>query len=183
MFILQSLSLGINERVRAKVLATDTSELLEATWEETEKELKEGWMEVDPGEGKNSSWAMRFGLQQRDKVRVIDDFSIVGVNHTAGLQDRLKIFGIDDIAALIAYSLDSFMGEVHPVLLEKTMGLKGAYKQFGVRTSARERESELQLVVLTPDNLSSCWSMRCPLEQQVACQGFSESQCFCGSLE
>ena len=87
---LQSLSLGINERVRAKVLATDTSELLEATWEETEKELKEGWMEVDPGEGRDSSWAMRFGLQQRDKVRVIDDFSIAGVNNTAGLQERLK---------------------------------------------------------------------------------------------
>ena len=82
---------------------------------------------------------MRFGLQQRDKVRVIDDFSIAGVNHTAGLQERLKIFGIDDIAALIAFSMDSFEGEVHPALLGKTMDLKSAYKQFGICVEDRQR--------------------------------------------
>ena len=122
-----------------KVLGGASSELLGATWEETEKELQEGWMEIDNTGGKNTSWAMRFGLQQRDKVRVIDDFSIAGVNGTTGLQERLKIFGIDDIAALIAYSLDTCGGEVHPTLLGKTMDLKSAYKQFGICSSDRER--------------------------------------------
>ena len=64
-------------------------------------------MEIDPGTGDNAAWAMRFGLQQRDKVRVIDDFSVAGVNQTTGLHERLKIFGIDDIAAMLAYSMDS----------------------------------------------------------------------------
>ena len=66
----------------------------EATWGETEKELREGWLEVDLEGGKDAAWAMRFGLQQRDKVQVIDDFSIAGVNHTAGLQERLKFLAL-----------------------------------------------------------------------------------------
>ena len=96
-------------------------------------------MEVDLEGGQDAAWAMRFGLQQRDKIRVIDDFSIAGVNHTAGLQERLKIFGIDDIAALIAFSMDTFEGEVHPTLLGKTMDLKSAYKQFGICVEDRRR--------------------------------------------
>ena len=73
------------------------------------------------------------------EIRVIDDFSIAGVNHTAGLQERLKIFGIDDIAALIAFSMDTFEGEVHPDLVGKTMDLKSAYKQFGICAEDRQR--------------------------------------------
>jgi hypothetical protein len=46
---------GINERVRSKVMSSATSDLLEATWEETDKELKEEWMEIDHEGGKNSS--------------------------------------------------------------------------------------------------------------------------------
>eukprot|EP00435_Cladocopium_sp_Y103_P045630 s145_g13.t1 len=108
-----------------------SSELSSATWEETEKELREGWMELDPGDGRGASWAMRFGLQQNYKVRVIDDFSIAGVNQTAGLHDGLKNFGTDDIAALLAYSLDSNGNAVHPTI-GKTMDLRSAYKQFGI---------------------------------------------------
>ena len=136
---LKLVSKGINERVKAKVMATTASDLTEATWAETETELQEEWMEFDNGDGKDAAWALRFDLQQRDKVRVINDFSIAGVNHTAGLQERPKIFGIDDIAALVAYSLDSCGQADHPALLGKTMDLKGAYKQFGVRLEDRER--------------------------------------------
>ena len=136
---LQSLSKGFNERVRAKVVASAGSELTDATWEETEKELREGWMEIDSGDGAGASWAMRFGLQQREKVRVIDDFSLCGINHTTGLQEKLKIFGVDDIAALVACSLDTCESASHPTLLGKTMDLKSAYKQFGVCTQDRER--------------------------------------------
>ena len=136
---LQSLSRGLNERVKAKIGGSGSDSLGTATWEETEKELQEGWMELDLESGKNAAWAMRFGLQQRDKIRVIDDFSIAGVNHTAGLQERLKIFGIDDIAALIAFSMDSFGGEVHPRFVGKTMDLKSAYKQFGICAEDRQR--------------------------------------------
>ena len=75
-------------------------------------------MEVDTTSGEGASWAMRFGLKQKEKVRVIDDFSIAGVNQTTGMSERLKIFGIDDIAALLAHSLDTCNGP-HPQLLGK----------------------------------------------------------------
>ena len=105
-----------------------------------QKELVEGWMEVDGEGGQQAAWAMRFGLQQRDKVRVIDDFSIAGVNGTS-LHERLKIFGIDDIAvaALIAFSMDSCQSDTHPTMLGKTMDLRSAYKQFGINKEDRER--------------------------------------------
>mgnify|MGYP000311994194 CR=1 FL=1 len=154
---LHSLSKGLNERVKAKLGSSNADFLGEATWEETEKELQEGWMEVDLEGGKDAAWAMRFGLQQRDKIRVIDDFSIAGVNHTAGLQERLKIFGIDDIAALIAFSMDTFEGEVHPALLGKTMDLKSAYKQFGICVEDRQRIRVATRKPTTSEIVLSCY--------------------------
>ena len=136
---LQAISKGVNQHVKAKVLAAACSELSGQTWEETTKELSEGWMELDKGGGSNSAWAMRFGLQQKDKIRVIDDFSVANVNQTVGLHERLKIFGIDDIAALLAYSLDAAGDEDHPQLLGKTIDLRSAYKQFGICSADRSR--------------------------------------------
>ena len=136
---LQSLCKGMNSHVRSKVQASAHSELAGATWEETCKELKEGWMEVDHSSGAGAAWAMRFGLQQKEKLRVIDDFSVAGVNQTTGFREKLKIFGIDDIAALLAYSLDSNVNEIHPRLLGKTIDLRSAYKQFGICSADRER--------------------------------------------
>ena len=136
---LQALSKGLNQRVKAKVVASAESDLSTPTWAETSKELEEGWMEVDNGNGEGAAWAMRFGLQQRDKVRVIDDFSIAAVNQTTGLHERLKIFGIDDIAALLAYSLGAVGSREHPQLLGKTIDLRSAYKQFGICSEDRER--------------------------------------------
>ena len=136
---LESLSKGLNQHVKAKVLAATGGELSEATWSETLKELNEGWMELDQGTGDNAAWAMRFGLQQKDKVRVIDDFSVAGVNQTTGLHERLKIFGIDDIAATLAYSMDSCCQDKHPQMLGKTTDLKSAYKQFGICSDDRAR--------------------------------------------
>ena len=122
---LRSLRPGLNAHVKAKVRAAGSDELAETTWEETQKELAEGWMELDSSNVEGASWAMRFGLKQREKVRVIDDFSIAGVNQTAGMSERLKIFGIDDIAALLAHSSDTCEGP-HPQMLGKTIDLKSA---------------------------------------------------------
>ena len=136
---LESISKGLNQHVKTKVIAAAGGELSEATWIETQKELAEGWMEIDPCDGEGAAWAMRFGLQQKDKIRVIDDFSIAGVNQTTGLHERLKIFGIDDIAAMLAYSLDSCQQSNHPQLVGKTIDLKSAYKQFGICAEDRTR--------------------------------------------
>ena len=91
---LGSLSKGMNAHVNAKVLASNSNDLAAVTWEETNKELEEGWMAIDPGNGDGAAWAMRFGLQQKEKVRVIDDFSIAGVHQTTGMHERLKILAL-----------------------------------------------------------------------------------------
>ena len=145
---LMGLSRGMNEHVKSRVLAASDGELCTATWEETNKELSETWMEVDSAEGCGAAWAMRFGLQQKDKVRVIDDFTLAGINQTVGLHERLKIFGIDDIAALLAHSLDSCVQDVHPCMMGKTMDLKSAYKQFGICKADRER---VRVATVDPD--------------------------------
>ena len=54
---LQSLSKGLNERVKSKLGSSTADFLGEATWEETEKELQEGWMEVDLEGGQDAAWA------------------------------------------------------------------------------------------------------------------------------
>ena len=80
----------MNAQVKSKVLAAGSNDMSAVTWAETNKELEEGWMEIDPGQADNAAWAMRFGLQQKEKVRVIDDFSIAGVNQTTGITRGLK---------------------------------------------------------------------------------------------
>ena len=157
---LESLSRGMNAHVRAKVMAAGANDMSRETWAETKKELEEGWMEVDSDPCETAAWAMRFGLQQKEKVRVIDDFSIAGVNQTTGMYERLKIFGIDDIAALLAYSLDANGDKPHPKMLGKTIDLRSAYKQFGICSEDRERirvatcePSASQLVLLLVNSL------------------------------
>lgn len=136
---LAGMSKGLNARVKSKVLGDNDPILEQATWDETTKEVEAGWMEFDTDAPVNSAWAMRFGLQHRDKIRVIDDFTIAGINQCVGLSERMKIFGIDDIAALLAKSLDTAAGQTHPQMLGKTIDLKHAYKQFGIRCQDRAR--------------------------------------------
>ena len=46
--------------------------------------------------------AKRFGLKQGDKVRLIDDFSVGGFNATCGVNERLRVHAIDELASYIA---------------------------------------------------------------------------------
>lgn len=137
--VLKKMSKGLNARVKAKVLGDNDPGIEAATWEETCEELDGGWMSLDSSCDEEAAWAMRFGLQQKEKVRVIDDFTIAGVNQCVGWEGELKIFGIDDIAALIAHSLDSSSSSQHPAFKGKTIDLRHAYKEFGICERDRSR--------------------------------------------
>ena len=39
-------------------------------------------MAVDQSDGAGAAWAMGFELRQKEKLRVIDDFLVAGVNQT-----------------------------------------------------------------------------------------------------
>lgn len=86
---------GLNEAVLAKAAGPHDTDLVEAAWSETMDELDKKWI------WKGLSLTHRFGLQQKKKVRMIDNFKTSGVNATCGLQEKQKLFGLDFLATTL----------------------------------------------------------------------------------
>ena len=62
-------------------------------------ELDKQWIWKDTSGSFNGlSLTHRFGLQQKKKVRVIDNFKTSGVNATCGMPEKQKLYGLDFIA-------------------------------------------------------------------------------------
>ena len=55
------------------------------------------------------------------------------------MSEYLKIFGIDNIAVFLAYSLDVCGEKTYLSLLGKTIDLRSTYKQFGICVADRNR--------------------------------------------
>ena len=82
--------------------------------------------------------ARRFGLRQKEKIRVIDDCTIGGLNRTTGSREKLRIHAIDEVAAYISWTLTHIQGFSTGDWVGKTYDLTSAYKQFGVSVEDRE---------------------------------------------
>ena len=84
--------------------------------------------------------AKRFGLSQKNKVRVIDDCTIGGLNKTIGVVEKYRIHAMDEISAYLAWMLTycEKLGGPSFQLLGRTFDLKAAYKQFGVSLADRD---------------------------------------------
>ena len=80
--------------------------------------------------------AKRFGLKQGQKIRVIDDCSVCGLNSTVGLREKIRIHNIDQLATMMAHSCNIARGP-HPKVVGRTYDLKFAYKQFPISEEAR----------------------------------------------
>ena len=64
-----------------QVSATADDDLARATWDNTLEEIEKQWVWRDvSSDVDNVILAKRFGLQQKNKVRVIDDCSVGGYN-------------------------------------------------------------------------------------------------------
>lgn len=65
--------------------------------------------------------AKRFDLRKGDKVRLIDDCTIGGLNYTCGVSERFWVHAIDEMASYIAWylimlsesSLDEVVGKTY----------------------------------------------------------------------
>eukprot|EP00435_Cladocopium_sp_Y103_P062782 s463_g24.t1 len=68
---------------------------------------------------------------QKSKVRLVDDFSVAGVNATLGLCEKLRVQAVDELCAYLASMLDSSGDTDFPKLVGRTYDLRSAYKQFG----------------------------------------------------
>ena len=83
---LQKMAPGLNASIIRSVNESPTDAIAEQVWAETMAEVDKGWLEVAQ-DSTHCSVAKRFGLQQKSKVRMIDDFSISKVNQTYGLRE------------------------------------------------------------------------------------------------
>lgn len=66
------------------------------------------------------------------KTRVIDDCSVCGLNQTVGLREKFVLQSIDQMCAMLCWSLKNASEGNHPSVVGRTFDLKSAYKQFGL---------------------------------------------------
>ena len=128
---LQKMAPGLNASVIRAIDESAVDSTTQHVWDETLAEVEKGWLEPATS-SHNCSVAKRFGLQQKNKVRMIDDFSISKVNLTYGLRERLRVQAVDELCAYLAYLLDNTTTVSAPRLKGRTFDLKSAYKQYGV---------------------------------------------------
>ena len=62
-----------------------------------------GLMSQEPLDGK--ILAKRFGLRQAEKIRMIDDCSIGGFNATCGVNEKMRVHSVDEMAAYICWCM------------------------------------------------------------------------------
>ena len=138
---LQGIAVGLNQAVVESIRAGEPTDLDKVAVEETLKEVEKGWLRpcsiVDL---RNHHIAKRFPIQQKEKVRLIDDFSVCGVNGTVGLPERLRVESIEDLTAALLVGMDMKGSNLCDTdLCGRTYDLKSAYKQFGVSQECADR--------------------------------------------
>ena len=102
--------------------------------QETREELAKGWAvgpfsEVPEG----CVLSRRFALVQRNKTRMIDDYTISGINDTAASQNKVDLHMVDTFAAVVRAFFQK-CGETDraSTLVAKTYDLKSAYRQVPI---------------------------------------------------
>ena len=136
---LRKLSKSFNSRNVEALHKRQDAELEEQTWQETEEELRKGWIFLDTSEDlENKFLGRRFGIHQGSKVRVIDDCTCCGLNLTVGLHEKFKLHAIDFLAAIMGHAFRTCEPGSIPAVKGRTYDLKSAYKQFAVSSGDRD---------------------------------------------
>ena len=143
---LRVLAKGLNASILAQLEnADDRDATNQQAWRQTLEEIEKGyvWLDEDADPSKHAL-AKRFGLNQKNKVRVIDDCTVGGLNKTIGVVEKYRIHAMDEISAYLAWMLTRCQARCQDSngssfqLLGRTFDLKAAYKQFGVNLSDRD---------------------------------------------
>ncbi len=127
-----------NEFILGLTKSSGDRELDERLLSETREELECGWAEgpFDPaGLEYGSTISRRFALVQGAKTRMIDDFSISGVNDSCVIHNKIDLHLIDTFAAAIkSFFAGCRSHSVSGSLLGKTYDLKSAYRQVSIKS-------------------------------------------------
>ena len=123
-----------NQAVMASCSTSGDLDVDKAVLRETEEEVRLGWA-VGPIDLPASDCVVskRFALVQRNKTRMIDDFSISGINDTAATENKVDLHMVDTFGAVIRafFSCCSEFGNPSE-LVGKTYDLKSAYRQVPI---------------------------------------------------
>ena len=113
----------------------------EAVWSQTLEEVRTGW--IIPVELEDipvtSPISRRFALVQKDKIRLIDDFSASGLNSCVTVSETPNLHTIDMVGAMISF----WCGEskrlgVNQELCVRTYDLSSAYRQLALSSCGRK---------------------------------------------
>ena len=128
---LRKLAKSLTARTLAATTSCGCRESDDKLWQATMDEVSDGFLSgpFEPDEmGAGCIASPRFGLQQKNKLRPIDNFSASQVNSATGLQDKFAVDSVDEICAMIK----AWMQRSGPglQLLGKTYK---AYRQIAIR--------------------------------------------------
>ena len=142
------LAKGVNKSILRQTAEQNDAELADEVWRQSLEEAEKGWVWFDDsGDLEGKILAKRFGLRQADKIRMIDDCSIGGFNATCGVNEKMKVHSVDEMAAYVCWCMTHLGEGAMSQVVGKTYDLKNAYKQYGVRSQDREL---LRLAVWDP---------------------------------
>ncbi|CAL1173405.1 unnamed protein product [Cladocopium goreaui] len=147
-------SLWMRKANLAKCKSSGRKELDKLVWQQTLEECDAGWMhgpyderQISDMVGSNDWLATRrFPLEQKDKTRLIDDALASGLNSAYGTSNKLTLFDIDTLVAMVlqaARAMQQKSGTIttsvyvsvsalwsQPLqLVGRTLDLQSAYKQ------------------------------------------------------
>ena len=152
--LVRSMAKGLNNVILKQVQATENDELAKTTWQSTLEEIEKQWVWRDVTSDYDSViLAKRFGLQQKNKVRVIDDCTVGGYNKAYGTKEKLRVHAIDQLAAYLSWLCTSVGTDINDEIVGRTYDLRSAYKQFGVSVQTRDL---LRLLVWDSDQQKPC---------------------------
>lgn len=134
---LESSAAKRNKLFLAMTKSSGDAALDRAVLAETREEIGNGW-----GDGPwelsfleyGSPISGRFPLVQDEKIRMIDDYSVSGVNDSCTVHTKLDLHAVDTFIAVVKAFFEGMdSAGKRSELLAKTYDLKSAYRQIPVR--------------------------------------------------
>ena len=140
-------ALATQSRFRRSQVVSDSkgsgdSEVDAEVWKQTVEERDRGWL-IGPLCGaevpEEAPISKRFGLRQKHKIRLIDDFSESSVNQTVMVSEAPVLHTVDVACAALSYWF-TLCTELHldPALVARTFDLSSAYRQVGLSNEGRK---------------------------------------------
>ena len=132
---LQEMAPDISERSVRNVCKHRDTSTEKAVWDSTQEECSKGWLSFC----NRASLSMRFGAQQKNKVRPIDNFRSSFVNSACGVREKVAMDGVDEIVSACLRWLRHKRPRHHDDrIVGRTWDLKSAYKQLAVRADHKK---------------------------------------------